>query len=93
MSTTSKDDRSLEVKVVAAVFVAIASVTVILRCYVRLFVVKAFGWDDGAMVIAMVFYPPFQFDSLQILTYIAMVPHVLRMYDRGSPLRHGQEIR
>jgi hypothetical protein len=57
MSTTSKDDRSLEVKVVAAVFVAIASVTVILRCYVRLFVVKAFGWDDGAMVIAMVFHP------------------------------------
>ncbi|KEY84117.1 integral membrane protein [Aspergillus fumigatus] len=56
MSTTSKDDRSLEVKVVAAVFMAIASVTVILRCYVRLFVVKAFGWDDGAMVIAMLWY-------------------------------------
>ena len=39
---------------VAAVFMAVAAVTVILRCYVRLFLVKAFGWDDGAMVIAMV---------------------------------------
>ncbi|RHZ44169.1 putative integral membrane protein [Aspergillus thermomutatus] len=52
----TKDDRSVEVKAVAAVFMAVASVTVILRCYVRLFVVKAFGWDDGAMVIAMLWY-------------------------------------
>jgi hypothetical protein len=59
MNATSKDDRSLEVKVVAAVFLAIASVTVILRCYVRLFLVKAFGWDDGAMVIALVCLPLF----------------------------------
>ncbi|PKX95188.1 putative integral membrane protein [Aspergillus novofumigatus IBT 16806] len=64
MSTTRKDDRSLEVKVVAAVFVAIASVTVMLRCYVRLFVVKAFGWDDGAMVIAMLWY--FMFSGCMI---------------------------
>jgi hypothetical protein len=58
-----KDDRSLEVKVVAAVFLAIASVTVVLRCYVRFFLVKAFGWDDGAMVIALVFL--LSFESLE----------------------------
>ena len=48
------DDRSQEVKAVAATFMSVASVTVFLRCYVRLRIVKAFGWDDGAMVIAMV---------------------------------------
>ena len=48
------DDRSQEVKAVAATFMSVASVTVFLRCYVRLRTVKAFGWDDGAMVIAMV---------------------------------------
>jgi hypothetical protein len=48
------DDRSLVVKAVPAVFLSIACLTVILRCYVRLFVVKAFGVDDGAMVLSMV---------------------------------------
>lgn len=48
------NDRSTEVMAVAAVFMAVASVTVILRCYVRLLIVKAFGWDDAVMVIAMV---------------------------------------
>ncbi|EYE93364.1 putative integral membrane protein, partial [Aspergillus ruber CBS 135680] len=52
-------DRNLEVKAVAATFMSVAAVTVILRCYVRLRIVKAFGWDDGAMVIAMVFYALF----------------------------------
>ncbi|RAK84895.1 hypothetical protein BO79DRAFT_157344, partial [Aspergillus costaricaensis CBS 115574] len=52
-------DRSLEVRAVAAVFFALASVTTILRCYVRLAVVKAFGWDDGVMVLALLFYAMF----------------------------------
>ncbi|BCR90151.1 putative integral membrane protein [Aspergillus chevalieri] len=52
-------DRNLEVKAVAATFMSVAAVTVILRCYVRLRIVKAFGWDDGAMVVAMIFYALF----------------------------------
>lgn len=48
------EDKSLVVKAVPAVFVSIACVTVFLRCYVRLSVVKAFGLDDGAMVLSMV---------------------------------------
>ncbi|GKZ36654.1 hypothetical protein AbraIFM66950_007829 [Aspergillus brasiliensis] len=48
-------DRSLEVRAVAAVFFALASVTTILRCYVRLAVVKAFGWDDGVMLFYAMF--------------------------------------
>lgn len=52
---TDEDQRNLAIKVVAGLFTSIAFVAVILRCYVRGFLVKAFGWDDGAMVIAMVF--------------------------------------
>lgn len=48
------DDRSVEVRAVAAAFMSVAVVTVILRCYVRGWLVKAFGWDDGAMVVALV---------------------------------------
>lgn len=39
---------------VTAVFLAISFVAVCLRCFVRLRIVKAFGWDDGAMLLAMV---------------------------------------
>ncbi|KAL2838998.1 hypothetical protein BJY01DRAFT_257886 [Aspergillus pseudoustus] len=35
--------------------VALSLITVCLRCYVRLWVVRAFGWDDGLMVAAMGF--------------------------------------
>ncbi|KAL2852102.1 hypothetical protein BJY01DRAFT_260170 [Aspergillus pseudoustus] len=49
-------DRSLAVTAVAAVFMSVATVAVLLRCYVRGFLIKAFGWDDGMMVLAMVFY-------------------------------------
>lgn len=52
-------DRNLEVKAVAATFMSVAAVTVMLRCYVRLRIVKGFGWDDGVMAIAMLFYAMF----------------------------------
>jgi hypothetical protein len=50
----SEDNRSLEVRAVAAAFFSAASIAVILRCYVRGWVVKAFGWDDAVMVLAHV---------------------------------------
>ncbi|RAL12917.1 putative integral membrane protein [Aspergillus homomorphus CBS 101889] len=50
------DDRSPEVKAVAAAFMSVACVAVILRCYVRGWIVRAFGIDDWAMVVAMLFY-------------------------------------
>lgn len=56
--TKAADDRSLEVQAVAAVFMSVASVAVMLRCYVRGWVVKGFGWDDGTMVIAAVWLHP-----------------------------------
>lgn len=49
--------RKTAVQTVAAVFLPIAAIAVILRCYVRGWIVKAFGWDDAAMVLAMVCSP------------------------------------
>ena len=46
--------RSEVIAIVTAVFFGISLVTVILRCFVRLRVVRAFGWDDGLMLLAMV---------------------------------------
>lgn len=45
---------SLAIFVVAAVMVSLSIVAVLMRCFVRLFLVRAFGWDDGLMVIALV---------------------------------------
>ncbi|KAE8356925.1 hypothetical protein BDV28DRAFT_154241 [Aspergillus coremiiformis] len=53
------EDRSVEVRAVAAAFVSVAFITVTLRCYVRGYLVKAFGWDDVAMVVASIFYVMF----------------------------------
>ncbi|ODM21332.1 hypothetical protein SI65_02175 [Aspergillus cristatus] len=46
--------RSEIITIVTAVFFAISLTTVLLRCFVRLRVVRAFGWDDTLMVIAMI---------------------------------------
>jgi hypothetical protein len=48
------DNRGPELLAVCSLFVAMAFVSVALRCYVRLRLVKAFGWDDGFMVLALV---------------------------------------
>lgn len=46
--------RSEVITIVTAVFFGISLTTVLTRCFVRLRVVRAFGWDDALMVIAMV---------------------------------------
>ncbi|KAL4783187.1 hypothetical protein BJX76DRAFT_348781 [Aspergillus varians] len=44
---------SLSIFVVTLVFLIISFVAVALRCFVRLRLVRAFGWDDALMVFAM----------------------------------------
>ncbi|KAJ5823052.1 hypothetical protein N7447_005392 [Penicillium robsamsonii] len=56
---TDEKQRCTAVQTVAAVFLPIATITVMLRIYVRGWIVKAFGWDDGTMVIALLFYAMF----------------------------------
>ncbi|OQE36696.1 hypothetical protein PENCOP_c011G05718 [Penicillium coprophilum] len=47
------DSRNKAILIVTSVFLAISLLSVILRCFVRTQVVRAWGWDDGTMVIAM----------------------------------------
>ncbi|KAE8351119.1 hypothetical protein BDV28DRAFT_25488 [Aspergillus coremiiformis] len=53
------EDRSVEIRVVAAILFTLAAVATALRCYVRLVLVKAFGWDDAIMVLALGFFAMF----------------------------------
>ncbi|KAK6078917.1 integral membrane protein [Seiridium cupressi] len=48
------DNRGPQVRAVASTVFALAFVALLLRCYVRLRIAKAFGWDDWFMVAAMV---------------------------------------
>lgn len=48
------ESRGPELFAVATTFVSLAAITVILRVYVRVFLVKAFGWDDAWMIVALV---------------------------------------
>ncbi|KAL5355875.1 hypothetical protein BJX96DRAFT_171073 [Aspergillus floccosus] len=52
-------DRSVAVRAVAAVFMSLACVAVLLRCYVRVRLVRAFGWNDITMLVATAFYVMF----------------------------------
>ncbi|KAL3455830.1 hypothetical protein BJX64DRAFT_281786 [Aspergillus heterothallicus] len=52
----AKDDLSETVIVTTAVLLVIPCLVVLLRCYVRAYIVKALGWDDGFMILALVAY-------------------------------------
>ncbi|KAJ5475617.1 hypothetical protein N7539_007904 [Penicillium diatomitis] len=47
------DGRSKAIFIVTTVFLGLSFIAVCLRCFVRLKLVKAFGWDDCLMVFAM----------------------------------------
>ena len=47
-------DRGPQISGVAGLFLALSTLSVILRCYCRAFVVKCFGLDDWFAVIAWV---------------------------------------
>lgn len=48
------DGKSETILITTAFFVALSFIAVCLRCFVRLRITKAFGWDDRLMVFAMV---------------------------------------
>ncbi|KAJ6110263.1 hypothetical protein N7486_002498 [Penicillium sp. IBT 16267x] len=53
---SEEESRKVGVQTVAAVFMPVATIAVMLRCYVRARVVRAFGLDDGAMVFAALLF-------------------------------------
>ena len=48
---------SLAIFVVSVVMMALSTVTVMLRTFVRLYILRAFGSDDVLMLAALVGYP------------------------------------
>ncbi|KAL4757135.1 putative integral membrane protein [Aspergillus foveolatus] len=50
------DDRSGQLRAVAITFIPLVCITMALRCYMRAKVIRALGWDDGVMVIALLCY-------------------------------------
>jgi TRAP-type C4-dicarboxylate transport system permease small subunit len=46
-------DRALAIFVVSVVMMVISVVAVVLRSFVRLYLVRGFGWDDALMVLAL----------------------------------------
>lgn len=47
------EGRGTAIFIITTIFLGISFITVCLRCFVRLHIVKAFGWDDALMVFAM----------------------------------------
>jgi pectinesterase/phosphatidylserine decarboxylase len=46
--------RALAIFVVSVIMTGISVVAVVLRSFARLYLVRAFGWDDALMVLALV---------------------------------------
>ncbi|KFA69955.1 hypothetical protein S40285_03889 [Stachybotrys chlorohalonatus IBT 40285] len=54
--STSKENRSSELICVNVIFLAASLISIILRSYVRLFMVRSWGLDDWLMALAAVFF-------------------------------------
>ncbi|KAL6705466.1 hypothetical protein ACN47E_006731 [Coniothyrium glycines] len=63
------ENRGPELRGVVAWMVSMAFVATVLRLYVRLRLVKAFGWDDGWMTLAMLFHIMFATCSISGVHY------------------------
>jgi hypothetical protein len=51
------EGRSLAIFIVSIVMMSLSVITVSLRTFVRLNIIRAFGWDDALMVAALVQCP------------------------------------
>lgn len=54
--TVTPADRGPQVSAVVGLFLSISTIAIVLRCYCRIVVVKAFGLDDWFALIAWVSY-------------------------------------
>ena len=69
-------------------FVVIAPIAVLLRCYVRLFMVKAFGLDDWLMVFSMVSAPEDIMYLQEILQCVVILYLLLFIFHGRCTLWH-----
>ena len=77
-----------QILAISGSFFAAAAVIVILRCYVRIFMLKVFGLDDYIMVLAMACIPRIRLNHL--LTDEALLRSDVRMLQAGNRLRPGE---
>jgi hypothetical protein len=66
-------DHSLAIFIVAVVYLSISFIYVCLRCIVRLWIVRSFGWDDALMIFALVCQRPVQIPAVDFLTTSQML--------------------
>lgn len=57
-------DKSSQLLAITGTFFTLAALIVILRCYVRISMLRVFGTDDYTMVLAMVSEPARLFDTI-----------------------------
>lgn len=52
--TIAPADRGIQVVTIYSFFAALTTITILLRTYCRVYIQKAFGWDDWVAVFAWV---------------------------------------
>ncbi|PYI10933.1 hypothetical protein BO78DRAFT_426025 [Aspergillus sclerotiicarbonarius CBS 121057] len=55
-SSMPLEGHSLAIFVVSVVMMCVATIAVALRVFVRVYLVRAFGWDDGLMLVALALF-------------------------------------
>jgi hypothetical protein len=93
LAAVKDDGRSQAILVVTVVFLAISLVSVGLRCFVRTRVVRAFGWDDTLMLIAMVGDATLGRDGslIHMFSNLGLQPRLRHVRNSGIEVRHGKE--
>lgn len=68
----------------SAAMLAVSVIAVAMRCLVRSYVVRAFGWDDGLMVTALVIGFDLILIVYQLTVFTGSVYHIDRiLHDRS----------
>ncbi|RDW64544.1 phosphatidylserine decarboxylase family protein [Aspergillus mulundensis] len=81
---------SLAIFVTAAVMVGLSIIAVFLRCFVRVYIVRAFGWDDALMLIALALF--IALCALCMLASAAGVGHKIADFTSISQLQRALKL-
>ncbi|KAL4900415.1 hypothetical protein BDW74DRAFT_170816 [Aspergillus multicolor] len=78
---------SLAIFVTAAVMVGLSIIAVLMRCFVRIYIVRAFGWDDALMLIALALF--IALSALCMLASAAGVGHRIAEFTSLTQLQRA----
>ena len=80
--------RGMAIFTIAVVMLVLAVIAVALRCFVRIHILRAFGWDDGLMIAAMVSSLP----TLQVTFSSQLATFRSRIWYSESILQLGKSL-